>query len=294
MTMISTIGSLNRSLVINFFREYFQALLVQKAIALSGQPISLSQPESELLANMDVDEETLRPTPESSSEISPPITPGALKNPVSLTNQIQLSLQQVLSDQMATAIKQGGEYVAAYYQEAQYLMVAYTDEVFLNLNWGEQKIWENNLFESRMYNTHVAGSAVFDRLDIFLKTRDPATRDIASIYLWILGLGFKGKYRNDTNQTPIAQYRKRLYKFITDSDPAFTSSTSKSCSEAYNYTIKDSMLLQLPNPKWYNWSFWIVILLFFIISYIVWLHETSPLRETIHEIISLEQQGIDK
>lgn len=277
--------SLKRSLIINFFREFYQTLLLEKVSALSDHLVHLNNAERVILASVDIDA-----TASATKKIAPQ-TEAEGANITSVTMQIQQTIQNLLTNQMDIAIKQGGEFVASYYKEAQYLMVAYTDELFLNLDWGSKIIWENNLLESRMYNTHVAGEAFFDMLDTYLKTRDPATKDLGTIYLWILGLGFQGKYRGIDDKGALKRYRQQLYRFILNKDPDFATTKTRVFPKAYGTTVKNNLLVKLPNPRFYNWSFWGVILLFFIGSFFIWYKETSPLRKMVDGIISIEQKG---
>src|SRR5947209_3942754 len=82
-------------------------------------------------------------------------------------------LVSLFERQEAQAWRYGGTYGAEFYKEAQYVMVALADEIFLNTQWEGQRFWVSNLLESKIFRTHVAGELFFQRLDRLLVDRDP-------------------------------------------------------------------------------------------------------------------------
>ncbi|HEU5459777.1 MAG TPA: DotU family type IV/VI secretion system protein, partial [Pyrinomonadaceae bacterium] len=60
------------------------------------------------------------------------------------------------------------------YFEAQYVMAAFADDVFIHLNWEGKRAWTSNLLETALFQSHVAGEVFFDKLDRLLRDRDPA------------------------------------------------------------------------------------------------------------------------
>jgi len=51
------------------------------------------------------------------------------------------------------------------YFEAQYVMAAFADDIFIHLDWEGKRAWTSNLIESTLFQSHVAGELVFDKLD---------------------------------------------------------------------------------------------------------------------------------
>jgi type VI secretion system protein ImpK len=265
--------TLQKSFIVKSFRDFYQEIVVYKAIALSGHDIVLSDDMS--LSRIQMAAETT-PLPTSSDEI----TLGQ-----SIARKILNTLELTLQQQMAYANNYGGEFAARYYKEAQYLMAALADEVFLNMNWSGRAEWEANLLESKLFGTHTAGSTIFNNLDTYLLERDPSTRDIGAIYLWILGLGFKGKYRNTDDGNALADYRKKLYNFIMLHAPDLLDPDSKLFDQSYHHTLDRGTAVKLPNPKAYNWAFLGIIASFLIGSFLIWHHEISPLNKALTTII---------
>lgn len=269
--------TLVRSFVIKSFRDFHQEVLVAKAMALSGQNIDLAEENTKAVAIVNVEENDNQTIEDSNPEQT-----------LSFASHILSKLELLLKNQMKFAVSYGGDFAAKYYQEAQYLMVAYADEVFLNLNWAGRKEWESNLLESRMYNTHIAGQEVFKRLDQYLATRDPSTRDIGAIYLWLLGLGFRGKYRDVDDAGAVATYRRRLYEFVLLEKPDLINETPL-FPQSYEHTLDEGVITKLPNPRTYNLTFLGVLLAFFIGSLLVWYKEIDPINRAMDEIIHAER-----
>src|SRR5262245_61847334 len=63
--------------------------------------------------------------------------------------------------------------VLQYYRQAQYVMIAVADEVFVKLPWSGAAHWRTNLLETEQFGTRCAGQAVFDRIDALLERADP-------------------------------------------------------------------------------------------------------------------------
>lgn len=251
------VTTFQRSMLINFFREFYQAFLIHKAVALTGLPYGTNLTEA--------------------------VSSEASNN--TMTHKIQQDLEGLLNLQMEYAVRQTGELGAVYYRQAQYVMVAFTDEIFLRLDWPERRIWESHLFESRMYGTHVAGSEVFQQIDTYLRDQDPSSRDLGAIYLWILGLGFQGKYHGMSDQRGLVQTKNALYSFVVNPCPN-VKNAALFFPQAYGATIQDASTVDLPNPRLYNWSFLAVIAVFIVLSWGVWYKETSPLRSMVHNILN--------
>lgn len=271
------LDSLAHSFVTNSFKAFYQEVLVCKAIALSGMDITLlnNQNDSEALDSVDLSE--------NSGQEQAPETPTA-----SIANVILNRLETFLKKQSNAAIRYGGDYASYYFKEALYIMVAYTDEVFLNLDWGGRKEWEKNLLEMRMFNSHVSGKNIFSMLDKYFVERDPATRDLGVLYLWILGLGFKGKFRHPSDEKDLAVYRKKLYKFIMAQDSDLAKEEAKLFPETYEHTLLDSKLIKLPDPHTYNIAFLSVVAIYFLLSFSIFFKETAPINTAINHILTYE------
>lgn len=86
-------------------------------------------------------------------------------------------LQALLERDALEAARLGGGYGAGLYREAQYLMAALADEMFLSeLEWQDRDAWQRMLLEHRLFNSSVAGERIFRRIDQVLAERDPVLK----------------------------------------------------------------------------------------------------------------------
>ncbi len=272
------LDSLAHSFVVKSFKASYQEILICKSIALSGMDINLFNDSQNTEALETVDLNQVSP-----KHVFPSSTPEA-----SLSCIILNRLETFLKKQFDAAIRYGGDYASSYFKEALYIMVAYADEVFLTLNWGGRKEWEKNLLEMRMFNSHVAGKDIFTMLDKYLVERDPATRDLGTLYLWVLGLGFKGKFRRPDDEKDLAIYRKKLYKFIMAQNSNISSPKAKMFPETYRHTLIESQLIKLPSPHNYNIAFFSIVGIYILLSLSITVKETAPINEAINQILKYD------
>jgi type VI secretion system protein ImpK len=194
-------------------------------------------------------------------------------------------LATLLESRQVTAMQMGTEYWTPLYREAQYIMVALADEIFIHMDWEGREVWKSNLLESRFFKTHIAGELFFERIDQLLQNRDPAHTGIAKIYLLALALGFQGKYRGNHDESRLYDYRRRLFYFIARRDPGILTQTAQLFPEAYAYTLEGGRERRLPDTR--KWIFLLmgVIALFLVSGHLIWIDVTSDISEIIRKIL---------
>ena len=252
------------SFILKYFEDFYFEVIKFKNMALG-----VADPYFDA-----TDDVALTPAEKAARPPSPAISPDGMIT----------KLCEMLKSQSIDASRYGGEFAEKYYNEAQFLMAALADEVFLQMEWSGKKYWESNLIELRLYNTHFAGETYFARLDEFLKIRDPSRADIAMVYLLTLGLGFKGKYRGSDDNGKLAQYKRELYIFINHRDPTLFNLSAHLAPEAYLQTMEEGKI-QFLN----DWRPWVIIFLsafaaMIVISLIVWRMNTSNTNELMDSI----------
>lgn len=206
-------SDLTRSYIISNFEAFYHQILLQKERVQSGAYMPISSSEDRVPGDLNAD----------SSE-------GA--------RYILEHLASLLEKQVTQIQQQGGDYASQYFREALYIMVSLADEVFLSLDWQGRKYWEDNLLESRFFNTHDAGDLFFNNLDAFLSQRDPAKKDLGEVYLMALGLGFLGKYRGVNDYGDIRRYLRQLYTFVHHRDLKLFEDPERLFPEAYMHTLE--------------------------------------------------------
>jgi type VI secretion system protein ImpK len=195
------------------------------------------------------------------------------------------SLLALLERQAIAVRRSGGEFAAEVYREAQYLMAALADEVFLHLEWRGRDDWQANLLEQRLFGSHHAGDVVFDRIERILRSRDPLETELAKVYLTALGLGFQGRYRGPGGQARLDEYRRQLYAFITNQDPDAQREAKPLFPEAYASTLDVG-----PGSRLARLRHWVVALLLLVVLWVVvadriWRHLTGDMQDNVETFI---------
>tara|TARA_R110002050_G_scaffold847_4_gene5977 strand:+ start:59724 stop:60488 length:765 start_codon:yes stop_codon:yes gene_type:complete len=240
-----------KSLILKDFKTFYEEIVMLKASALSGEFLTSSEDG---------------------------------KDGESLAKKIHSRLYKLLDAQYQYVEKHGGGYAARYYREAQYIMVALADETFINLKWVGQDEWENNLLESKIFNSQVAGEKIFKNLNHFLSMRDSANADIGVMYLLALGLGFKGRYRDGDEKGALKKCRTQLFTHLMQDSPAVLEGVSELFPQAYQHTIDQRDAANMPVTK--NWVMGLcgAFAVFLILSQVVWTTETNDMENLVDQV----------
>lgn len=293
------------SFVLTFFEEFYERVVAYKQQILHGHWNDLQEPLGEEKShgsdafphsNTSLHSDTSQ-NPSGTSEPQPPSFPDPLESQttsgdgVKAAQKILRDLKEILDRQSFDAPRFGGEFAAQYYREAQYIMVALADEVFLNLQWPGGDYWEEHLLESTFFGTHASGEIFFKRLDSFLMTQDPVRKDIAQLYLLTLGLGFLGQYRDKNDQGRLRAYKHQLYVFIYHQEPRLLEEDGeKLIPQAYAHTLKHG------NPKaLHDYKPWIVVYaalagILTVMSLFVWHQSTRSLQTSVGKILAVKER----
>ncbi|HEV3470590.1 MAG TPA: DotU family type IV/VI secretion system protein [Pyrinomonadaceae bacterium] len=202
-------------------------------------------------------------------------------------------LLSLFERQEAHAWRYGGTYGAEFYKEAQYVMVALADEIFLNTEWEGRRFWVSNLLETKIFRSHAAGELFFQKLDRLLADRDPVYRDLGAVYLMALSLGFRGKYRGGHGDSErLVGYRRQLFNFVFRRDPGLEDDTRRLFPETYYHTLREETRRRLPNPR-----AWVILLCAVLLAYVaithgLWVNLTGRLAEANDRITrAVEELG---
>lgn len=265
---MSRVKITSHSFLIQNFHEFFNLLLRQKEYALR--------------ANEGLDPAVLAQQSEDDSD-----------NP--FVNAIQRRLSILLEEQAIQSTVQAGEFAVSSYQDALYAMVAYADEVFLNIPWSGQKRWENNLLESRFFQTQIAGELIFEKIEELVSNNDPLRTDLAVIYLLILGLGFKGRFRDeDADQEQLALYRHQLYlMFNRRPSTLYDPGRDHLIEECYEHVLDSTISKGLPEIRMWLLTFAGILGVYLFASTILWYKLVRDMDSSIGNILQqAHQMGI--
>jgi type VI secretion system protein ImpK len=170
----------------------------------------------------------------------------------------------IMERQAMFAGRRGSDYTGLY-RQAEYVMAALADEILLHrIEWQGKRAWNSHLIEYRLFRTRVAGEEFFNRLDRLLQTPDPMYKDLATIYLMAIMLGFRGRYWGNNDNGKIDFYRRQLFTLIFDAQSQLKQETKRLFPEAYRHTIDQGSSFKLPQIR-----IWYVVLGALIIAYVV-------------------------
>lgn len=208
-----------------------------------------------------------------------------------LCDRIQRVFRTMFERFALAAHNQSGEFAEAHFQEALYAMVSLLDEVFLSFTWDAKDRWEDNLMEKQIFHTQIAGELLFRKVEDLIHANDPIRRDIAIIYLMVLGLGFKGKYRGEDDEGRLQWYRKQLYILANYKPVAlYTPGRPHLIEESYDHIISLPPTKILPNVR--NWilAFVAVVLVYLMVSSVLWFKLVKDMDNSIGQILTQAQK----
>jgi len=176
------------------------------------------------------------------------------------------------------------------YFEAQYVMAAFADDVFIHLDWEGRHAWTSNLLESTLFQSHVAGEMFFEKLDHLLRERDPADKGLAAVYLTALSLGFRGKYHGLNDHGKLRRYRNELFNFIFRQPADLVNEGKVAFPDSYVQNLRKEKRKKLMNPR-----VWLAILAMVLVSYVglshlTWVRLTSRLDRANQRIMEMERR----
>jgi type VI secretion system protein ImpK len=202
-------------------------------------------------------------------------SPGRLALPEpGRTPMVWQPLLSLLERQAVEAGEMGGSFAYEIYREAQYVMCALADEIFLHEEWEGREDWQ--LLESRLFQSQVAGEEVFNRIDRLLQRNDSFYVDLASVYFQALSIGFQGRYRGEqTNR--LAVYRQQLFSMIYRRNPKLFSSGAALFPQASQNVMENIGVRLLPSTLTGLWLVAGVVVIWLLGAWYAWNGATSSI-----------------
>jgi type VI secretion system protein ImpK len=204
-----------------------------------------------------------------------------------LVESMQRKLRLILEEQTTRLVRQVGDHVSLYFEEARYIMAALADEVFLSFEWFGHDAWRDNMLESQLFKTQVAGEHFFQRLDNLITHHDPTRANVAAIYLLALGLGFRGKYRDQDDLGRIQRYREQLFQLLYHHpNSLFQGGRDQLIFDCYAHTLTLNHSRRLPDVRRWVVAFMGVLLAFITASSMLWYSSIRDLGEGVRHILN--------
>lgn len=189
-------------------------------------------------------------------------------------------LCQLIELQTLEARRIGGRAGIEAEVQGRFLKAALADEVLLNTEWAGRTYWRHVLIEATLFKSSFAGERVFDDLDQLLREREASRRNLGRLYLYLLSLGFQGRYRGQP-QDKIAEYRRELFQFVYQR-PADLQGRDRALSEqAYASTLAHLTAGRLPRFNRLGLIAVIGFLVLLGISELLWLWLSWPVRTAL-------------
>jgi type VI secretion system protein ImpK len=211
-----------------------------------------------------------------------PVGQGEAPQTSDTTRASWQQLLSVLETQALEAGRASGGFAFEVYRQCQYVMAALADEIFLNLPWEGRKYWP--LLESRLFQTHSAGEAVFENIERLLLRSDPVYLDVATIYFLALCLGFEGKFRDAPDRTLLDLYRQRLFRLLSRDQPQVLDGSNRLFQQAYLYTLQEGSGRELPSLRTWLAVLGSVFVLWLCVSHAMWVHVTTDMNKLVCDI----------
>ncbi|WP_158292434.1 DotU family type IV/VI secretion system protein [Paracraurococcus ruber] len=128
-------------------------------------------------------------------------------------------LEEILQQQRDQA-RRLSDRQAALLRDAQYVMCALADDLLLyDDGWELRLLWREELLESRMFGTRIAGERFFDRARRIAGMADRDGPDLAPVYLLALCLGFRGRHRDPGEEPSLREHARALFEAATGRRP---------------------------------------------------------------------------
>lgn len=164
-----------------------------------------------------------------------------------------------------------------------YVLATLSDEIFLNLNWEGNERWKLYLLEKQLFSSEIAGDRFFDLAETAITSQD---EEMAFVYLMSINLGFKGKFRDVSHSDEhIATYKNRLYSIIhPQSNRLFYPGRQHLIENCYNYTCIEYCATELPDTKYWSTCIICILMIYLVVSYIVWYSITDDIYSIIERI----------
>ncbi len=183
-------------------------------------------------------------------------------------------LAEALRNGRAGLLRSTNAAALAQHDQAEYVMAATADELFIGLDWDGANDWRLHPLEAELFGTRRAGQEIFARIERLVDGADPFDADMAAVYLTALELGFKGRFADAVDRQTLDTYEAELRKLVGRA-PRVTSPLVPQCYE--NTSVAGSGR-RLPGSRiWWRTAVAIVgvCLVAAVLLTATWFHETT-------------------
>ena len=209
--------------------------------------------------------------------------------------EVKSRLVTLFNRQSNDALHRLADHEQPSFRDAQYVMVAMADEVFLRLDWKGHDFWTRRPLEAEEpFGSHDAGERIFTRIDDIVRKREAVPVELLSVYLAALALDFQGKYRfspeGSAGAKEPARYRRDLAKQLDQADESTVRPATELCPEAYDETLPGAGRQGLPTLRVVLLVLLIIVLCWLFIGLSLWYYQTLDVSDQIGRIEDASEQ----
>jgi type VI secretion system protein ImpK len=304
-----SVSQSNESFLLGQFREFYTEVIRLKELIRNSGGMTPETAVAEIPDNENGDvailgstgplpriDPTMLETLSGSEQITSLAVRGGVETPIKesaeqtrLTLAVWQSLMVVFRRNAVQILRAAGKPTDNYF-EAQYVMAAFADDVFINLDWEGKRAWTSNLLEAALFHSHVAGEMFFEKLDRLLRDRDPADKSLAAVYLNALSLGFRGKYSGVNDHGKLRRYRNELFAFIFRQPADLVNDSKVAFPDSYVQSLRTEKTKKMMNPRVWLAVLGVVVVAYVAVSHGLWMKLTSRIERANQQIIELEKR----
>jgi type VI secretion system protein ImpK len=305
-----TVSQSNESFLLGQFRDFYTEVIRLKQLiknqgGMTPESLALSQTagaENEKITDLGATgplpriDSAMLETLSGSEKITSLAVRGSVDAPAEvsaeqtrLTLAVWQSLIALFRRNAVQILRAAGKPTDNYF-EAQYVMAAFADDVFIHLDWEGKRAWTSNLLETTLFQSHVAGEMFFDKLDRLLRDRDPADRSLAAVYLNALSLGFRGKYYGINDHGKLRRYRHELFAFIFRQPADLMNDAKVAFPDSYVNNLKKEKSKKLTNPRVWLALLGVVLFAYLAVAHGLWMKLTARIERANQQIVELEKR----
>ncbi len=246
------------SLLLSCFCEFYKEIVVLKHAALNMDREDLTDPDV--------------------SERSDDDSEASLKQRVYLmnskvTNYLEAEYQRIKENHSRAEVD-------AFYK-AMYVMASLADEIFiLKIDWTGNEHWQDFPVEEKVFHSCISGTKFFSDIDEMIQKneRSDLNKDLASVYLLAIRLGFSGRFDDKRGEKRLRNYSADLLNYIGSGSA--TGRTKPLFPDAWKHTKSDAVDRRVGALRpWIKYFAAGIITFYLIIFRIVWEITILPLTE---------------
>ncbi len=183
-------------------------------------------------------------------------------------------------------------------EELRYLKAAIADEFLLSRAWPGQSRFTETLIETRLFGSSVSGDKIFEQIDTLLAETSGSAAQMAPLYLFVIAIGFEGRYRGDRADHHLQPLRDALFRKIYRREPALAPGLANQpanadrvlSSQAYRYPLSNIVPVRFFRFSRGFVGFIGVMLLLLILSQVLWRVTSAPVRKALEPAVPVHIQ----